>query len=145
MNEEHLSAADVTEYWSPDMAADEVGRVEAHVFACADCATRLEAARTLIDGVRDAVRRGRFQAVITEAVLNRLARDGTRMRMFALDPGAVVPCAVWSGDQLIVSRLRADFTGLECVSIVLHVGGKDVDRVADVPVCRAGAGCGAQV
>lgn len=134
MADEHLSATDVSDYWTPDVASAEVDRIEAHVFVCADCARRLDAARGLIDGIRDAVRRGRFQAVITDAVLNQLARDGTRMRMFTLDPGTVVPCAVWAGDQLIVSRLRADFAGLERVSLVMQVGGEEVDRVTDVPV-----------
>ena len=134
MADEHLSPTDVSDYWTPDVAAAGVDRIEAHVFACADCARRLEAARRLIDGIRDAVRRGRFQAVITDAVLNQLARDGTRMRMFTLDPGTVVPCAVWAGDQVIVSRLRADFTGLDRVSLVMQVGGEEVDRVTDVPV-----------
>jgi hypothetical protein len=134
MADEHLSATDTSDYWTPDMPAADVERIEAHVFACADCARRLDAARGLIDGIRDAVRRGRFQAVITDAVLNQLARDGTRMRMFTLDPGTVVPCAVWTGDQVIVSRLRADFSGLERVSLVMQVGGEEVDRVTDVPV-----------
>jgi hypothetical protein len=134
MADEHLSATDVSDYWTPDVALADVERIEAHVFAGADCARRLDAARGLIDGIRDAVRRGRFQAVITDAVLNQLARDGTRMRMFTLEPGTVVPCAVWAGDQVIVSRLRADFSGLERVSLVMQVGGEEVDRVTDVPV-----------
>ena len=138
MADAHLSADDVADYWTPDATGDAAQRVEAHVFACVECARRLESARAVIDGVREVVRRGRFQAIVTEAVLNRLARDGTRMRTFTLDPGAAVPCAVWAGDQLIVSRLRADFTGLERVSIVMQVGGEDVDRVTDVPV-RPGA------
>ena len=134
MTDEHLSASDVSDYWTPELEADAIQRIEAHVFVCAQCATRLDAARTLIDGLGDAVRRGRFQAIVTDAVLNRLARDGTRMRMFTLDPGAVVPCAVWAGDQVIVSRLRADFTGVERVSLVMQVGGEEMHRVTDVPV-----------
>jgi len=104
------------------------------VFACADCAQQLGAARALIDGVRDVMRRGRFQAIVTDAVLNRLARDGVRMRTFTVEPGTVVPCAVWADDQLIVTRLRADFRGLEHVSVVMEIGGQEVDRITDVPV-----------
>lgn len=141
MADEHLSSTDVADYWTPDAAADAdaLARIETHVFACADCARRLDAAGALVEAVRDVVRRGRFQAIVTDAVLNRLAREGTRMRTFILDPGAVVPCAVWADDQLIVSRLRADFTGLERVSLVMQVGGEEVDRLSDVPV-RPGAG-----
>jgi hypothetical protein len=134
MIDDHLSANDLSDYWTPDAAADVLDRVETHVFACADCARRSEAARALIDGLRDVVRRGRFQAVVTDAVLNRLARDGVRMRTFTVEPGEVVPCAFWAGDELIVTRMRGDFTGLEQVSIVMQVGGEEVDRVTDVPV-----------
>ena len=134
MADGHLSSSEVAEYWTPDAAVDAVDRIETHVFACADCARQLDAARALIDGIRDAVRRGRFQGIVTDAVLNRLAREGTRMRTFTVDPGAVVPCAVWTDDHLIVTRMRADFTGLERVSIVTQIGGEAVDRATDVPV-----------
>ena len=134
MAHEHLSSTDFVDYWTPEITADVVDRVEAHVFACADCAWRLDEARVLIDVVCDAVRRGRFQAIVTDAVLNRLARGGTRMRTFVVEPGAVVPCAVWADDQLIVTRMRADFTGLTRVSVVMQVGGQEIDRLEDVPV-----------
>ncbi len=139
MNDAHLSSTEIAEYWMPDVIADVVDRIETHVFACADCAWRLDAARALIEGVRDAVHRGRFQAIVTDAVLNQLARGGTRMRTFVVEPGCVVPCAVWADDQLIVTRMRADFTGLERVSVVMQVGGEEVDRLEDVPV-TPGAG-----
>jgi hypothetical protein len=139
MVEEHLSPEDVTEYWAPDAGTADVERIEAHVFACADCAQRLGAARAAIDGISDTVGRGRFQAIVTDAVLNRLARGGVRMRTFAVQPGTVVPCAVWAGDEVIVTRMRADFTGTDRVSIVMEVGGEEVDRLTDVPV-RPGPG-----
>jgi hypothetical protein len=138
MADEHLAASDIADYWTPDVAADTVERIEAHVFRCAECSNRLTATRELIDGVRDAARQGRVQAIITDAVLNQMARDGTRIRMFTLDPGAVVPCAVWAGDQVIVSRLRGDFSGLDRVSLVMEVGGEEVDRVTDLPVGAGG-------
>jgi hypothetical protein len=139
MVDEHLSPDDVSDYWTADLEADAINRLETHVFACADCARRLDASRALIDGVRDAVRRGRLQAVVTDAVLNRLARDGVRMRTFTVGPGDVVPCAVWADDDVIVTRMRGDFSGLERVSIVTQVGGEEVDRATDVPV-RPGGG-----
>ena len=138
MVDEHLSPGDVADYWAPDTGADTLGRIESHVFVCDGCARQLAGARAQIDAVRDVVRDGRFQAVVTDEMLNRLARDGVRMRTFTVDPGMVVPCAVWSDDQLIVTRMRADFTGLNSVTIVMQVGGDEVDRVTDVPV-RPGA------
>lgn len=139
MGDEHLSPEDVSDYWTPDAAPAEVERIETHMFACAGCAERLGAARAAIDGICDIVGRGRFQAIVTDAVLNRLARGGVRMRTFAVQPGTVVPCAVWAGDEVIVTRMRADFTGTDRVSVVMEVGGEEVDRLTDVPV-RAGPG-----
>lgn len=140
MPDEHLSQGELADYWTPDVSAGATTeRIEAHIFACADCARRLEATRTLIGAVSDAVRSGEFQAIITDTVLNRLARDGARVRTFTLEPGAVVPCAVWADDDVIVVRLRADFTGLEAVSLVTQLAGQEIDRVLEVPV-RAAAG-----
>ena len=122
------------DYWAVDAPPEEVARVDTHVFGCADCARRLADARQIVDGVRDAVRRGRFQAIVTDAVLNRLAREGLRMRTFTVEPGAIVPCAVWTDDEMIVTRMRADFRGLERVTVAMEVGDKEVDRLTDVPV-----------
>ena len=139
MADGHLSATDVADYWASDVSSDDVERVETHVFACGECARLLDGAREVVDRLRDVVRRGRFQAVVTDTVLNRLARDGTRMRTFVVEPGDIVPCAVWADDDVIVTRMRADFTGLDRVTVAMEVGGREVDRLTDVPV-RPGAG-----
>jgi hypothetical protein len=65
---------------------------------------------------------------VTDEVLNRLARDGVRVRTFALSPGSVVPCAVWEGDELMALRLRADFGAAREVTLSQRVGGTEVVR-----------------
>ena len=67
---------------------------------------------------------------MTDAVLNRLARDGVRVRSYALSPGAVVPCAVvWDDDELMTLRLRADFGGASEFTLSQRVAGTEVVRV----------------
>ena len=66
---------------------------------------------------------------MTDAVLNRLAREGVRVRTFALQPGAIVPCAVWNDDELMVLRLRADFGGASEFTLSQRAAGTELIRV----------------
>ena len=55
--------------------------------------------------------------------------------MFWLAPGETVPCAVFPGDDVIVTALRADFSGVETVTLVGDGTGRFAVRpVDDVPV-----------
>jgi hypothetical protein len=65
---------------------------------------------------------------VTDAVLNTLAREGVRVRSYALSPAAVVPCAVWDGDELMALRLRGDFGGVSEVTLSQRVAGTEVSR-----------------
>jgi hypothetical protein len=121
------------DYWAGELPADAEAAVEAHTFACDGCARELAAAGALAGGIAGAVRAGRLHGVVTDAILNRLAADGARIRMFTLDGPAIVPCAVWAGDDLVVSRIRADFTGVTSVTIATRQGsGDEIARLVDV-------------
>jgi hypothetical protein len=65
---------------------------------------------------------------VTDEVLNRLSRDGVRLRSYVLTPGASVPCAVWEGDELMVLRLRADFGGATEFTLSRRMAGTEVIR-----------------
>ena len=83
------------------------------MFTCADCARELAAAEALARGIAAVAREGRLHSVVTDAILNRLAADGVRVRMYTLEGRGIVPCAVWAGDDLVVARIRADFAEVE--------------------------------
>ena len=73
--------------------------------------------------------------MVTDAILNRLAADGVRIRMYTLEGESIVPCAVWAGDDLVVTRIRADFAGVDAVNIVTRqASGDEIGRIADVAV-----------
>lgn len=130
-----IAFAEAVDYWTGDLSRTDEDRIDEHAFACDSCARELAAAGALAGGTIAAARAGRLQGVVTDAILNRLAADGVRIRTFTLDGPAIVPCAVWAGDDLVVSRIRADFAGVETVTIVTRqASGEEISRLADIPI-----------
>jgi hypothetical protein len=129
------SFGDLLDYWVGELDDADAARVEEHLFECAECACRLAEIATIAAGVADAVRGARIQTVITDALVNKLSRDGVRMRTYAPEVGKFIPCAIWPEDQLIVTRLKGDFGGYEDLTLVLKAEeGPELARVSDVPL-----------
>lgn len=130
-----IDFADVVDYWAGDLTGTEEHRIEEHVFTCADCARELAGAEALAHGIAAVAREGRLHSVITDAILNRLAADGVRIRMYTLEGPAIVPCAVWADDDLIVTRVRGDFSEVDTVTIVARqASGEEISRLPDIAV-----------
>jgi hypothetical protein len=128
-----IGFADVVDYWAGELTRAEEDRIEEHVFNCDNCARELAAAEALARGIAAVAREGRLHSVVTDAILNRLAADGVRIRMYTLEGPGTVHCAVWADDDLVVARIRADFTGVESVTIVTRqVSGDEISRLSDV-------------
>ena len=128
-----IGFADVVDYWAGDLTRLEEDRIEEHVFSCADCAREVAAAEALARGIAAVVREGRLHSVVNDAILNRLAADGVRVRTYTLDGSGVVPCAVWADDDLVVARIRADFAEVDSVTIVTRqASGDEIGRLSDV-------------
>ena len=129
------SFADLLDYWVGDLDQASAERVEGHVFECAECSDRLADIATIAAAVAEAVRGARIQSIITDAVLNKLSRDGLRIRTYAPEQDRFLPCAIWPEDDLIVSRLRGDFSGYDEVTLVLRADeGPELSRSADIPL-----------
>jgi hypothetical protein len=127
------------DYWARDLPdGDEMNGVEEHLFACGDCSARLNGMAALGAGLTTLARQGRVSGIVSRGVLNRLQRDGARVRMYWLAPDETVPCAVFPGDDVIVTALRADFSGVETVTLVVTgPGDSPFGRFEDVPVSGA--------
>jgi hypothetical protein len=128
------------DYWTRDLAdGAESDRVEEHLFACGDCSARLQHLASLGAGLAALVRQGRVAGIVSRAILNRLQRDGVHVRMFWLSPGETVPCAVFPGDDLVVTALRADLSGVDAVTLSV-TGPEDASfgRYDNVPVSGLG-------
>lgn len=125
---ERISLAELNDYMAGDVSAPAAAALEEHLFACSACAARAAELDALLRGVKAAVRSGEVDGFITDAILNRLSRDGVRVRSFTLSPGAVVPCAVWAGDELMALRLRGDFGAAREVTLVQRRAGAELAR-----------------
>ena len=126
---EQLALADLIDYAAGELSAGEAAAIEEHLFSCADCAARAADLDALVRALPPALRSAQVGGFVTDAVLNRLARDGVRVRSYALSPGAIVPCAVWEGDELMALRLQADFGGASEFTLSQRVAGTEVVRV----------------
>jgi anti-sigma factor RsiW len=125
---ERISLADLTDYAVGDLPEAEAAAIEEHLFSCADCGARAAEFDALVRTIQPAVRSAEVGGFVTDAVLNRLARDGVRVRSFALSPGAIVLCAVWDDDELMALRLRGDFSGASEITLSQRVAGTEVSR-----------------
>ena len=129
------SFGELADYWTSDITQADAEQIETHVFECERCARMLAEADRLRAGISTLARSGNIQAFVTDAVLNRLARDGVRVRYYALNPGESVRCAVWSDDDVLVTRLRCDFTGVESVDAEMRLdSGEEWAHTTDIPV-----------
>jgi anti-sigma factor RsiW len=131
-----LSDRVLTDYWVGELPADEAEAAEEHLFACAICAGRLGSLVSLADAVAELARRGRVSGVISRAVLNRLQRDGVRVRLYSLSPGETVPCAAFPGDDVVVVSMRGDFEGAPAATLTIGTvpGGPVFGSREDVPL-----------
>lgn len=130
-----MAFADLVDYWTGDLRGEQTEQIEQHIFACDDCARCLMEVEALGRAIAATVREAHFHGVVTDGILNRLARDGVRIRTYALEAGQAVPCAVWADDELVVTRLRANLSRFDQVSVVtLLANGEELGRVSDVPV-----------
>jgi hypothetical protein len=132
-----IEFAEVVDYWAGDLTQAEEDRIEEHVFSCPECARELAVAQSLASGIASVARDGRLHSVVTDAILNRLAADGVRIRTYTLEGSGIVPCAVWADDDLVVSRIRAAFDDVDSVTIVTRqASGEEVARVSDIAIRR---------
>ena len=106
---DRIGLVELTDYAAGELAAADAAAIEEHLFACADCGARAAEFDAVVRAIPPALRSADVGGFVTDDVLNRLAREGVRVRTFALSPGAIVPCAVWADDELMVLRLRGDF------------------------------------
>lgn len=125
---DRITLTELTDLTVGDLSDAEATAIENHLFSCKDCGARAAEFEALVRAIRPAVQSAAVGGFVTDAVLNRLAREGVRVRTFALSPGASVPCAVWEGDELMALRLRGDVGGAREFTLSRRVAGTEVNR-----------------
>lgn len=126
---DRIGLAELTDYAAGDLAAADAVAIEDHLFVCAECGARAAELDGVVRAIPPAVRSADVGGFVTDAVLNQLAREGVRVRTFALSPGAVVPCAVWDDDELMALRLRGDFGRATEFTLSQRAAGTELVRV----------------
>jgi hypothetical protein len=129
-----LTQATLDDYWVADLSAAEEEAVEQHVLACAECSARLSGVVGLAEGVRAVVRGGLLRLVVTDAVLNRLAGEGLRVRQYRVTPGGGVACTITAEDDLVVARFIAPLGGVKRLDLAQYdAEGRELERFQDLP------------
>src|SRR5258706_13612584 len=99
----HLAPEQLSDYFAGDLGAEDEGRIEDHVFECASCASRFDAAATLAANLRSLI-----PPVITHEKLDRLRDTGWAIKRLAIDAGAHVG-AVFEPDRgLLIFALQGE-------------------------------------
>lgn len=124
-----ITFADLTDYAAGDLPDADAQAIDEHLFSCADCGARAAEFDAFVRAIGRGVRSAEVGGFVTDDVLNRLAREGVRVRTFVLSPGATVPCAVWDGDELMALRLRGAVAGAGEFTLSQRVAGTEVSRV----------------
>jgi anti-sigma factor RsiW len=123
-----FTLADLADYAARELPEDQATAIEEHLFSCPVCAARAAELEALVRAIGSAVRSAAIPGFVTDTILNRLAREGVRVRAFTLSPGDVVHCAVWEDDDVMALRLRADFGGARLVTLSQRVAGRETVR-----------------
>jgi hypothetical protein len=128
----------LVDYWYGGLSTPQADAIEEHVFSCSACAARLEAVASLAGAITSLARQGRIGGIISRSTLNQLQRDGVRVRLYSVSPGDVIPCAVFPDDDVVVTAMRGDFSGVDAVTISVS-GRAPLSEVIldDVPVSEA--------
>lgn len=131
--ERPLRLDEMVDYWFEEGPEWEAEPVEEHLMECEACSERLGALVQLGEGVRRVAREGGVQVVVTPSFLDTAERGGLRVRQYRVSPGERVACTVAPGDDLVVSRLQADLSGVARLDVVSDWEGREL-RIEDVPV-----------
>lgn len=124
----------LVDYWFGELSEAAAERVEEHLFACDGCGSELRALVSLGDGVRRLAHRGAVSMVVTPSFLEATSRAGLRTREYAVSPGGRVACTVTATDDLLISRMRADFTGVSRLDVLARAEGQPEARIEDIPI-----------
>jgi hypothetical protein len=132
-----LSEDDLLDWWSGGLPGECRRSVEEHLLSCDACATRGHDLAALAQGVRGLVREGRLPAVVLPAVVDRLEREGRRIRTYRVPAGSGVHCTVGPEDDVVLARLEVDLRGVSRLDLVSRIDDGPERRLSDLPFDEA--------
>ena len=78
------------------------------------------------------MREGALPLTVLPAVVERLRREGRRIREYRVSPGGGVQCTVGPEDDVVLTRLTADLRGVSRLDLVSRVDDGPEERLADI-------------
>ncbi len=130
----HFAHEELADYWLGDVSPENEAAIEEHLFGCSACSEMLGWVARFGEAVKAAARRGNIGMLLTPEFVDRLVREGLRVRTYAPMSGGDVQCTVTKADDLLMGRLRADLSKARRVdAVVLDESGAMRFRVEDVP------------
>jgi hypothetical protein len=128
-----LGDSDLLDWWTGDLGSGDARRLEEHLLSCGGCSSRAQRLRALAEGIAPLVREGALPLALLPAVVERLRREGRRIREYRVSPGGGVQCTVGPEDDVVLSRLVADLRDVSRIDLVSRVDDGPEERLADVP------------
>jgi len=128
-----LADADLLDWWAGELPAAEGRRVEEHLLSCGECSSRAEAVHEMAKGIGQLVREGALPIAVLPAIVERLRREGRRIREYQVRPGGGVQCTVGPEDDVVLARLLADLRDVSRLDLVSRVDDGPEDRLTDIP------------
>lgn len=126
--------AALVEYWFGELAQDDEQRIDEHLLDCAHCSERLGELAQLGAGISSAFRRGAVRTVISAPFLEKMKKEGLRVREYRVSPGGSIRCTISAGDDAVVGRLQAPLEGATRIDLVrLTEQGEVGVRLFDIP------------
>lgn len=121
------------DWWAGELPGVGGRRVEEHLLSCGECSTRAGAVHEMVEGVGQLVREGALSMAVLPAVVERLRREGRRIREYRVLPGGGVQCTVGPEDDVVLARLVADLHDVARVDLVAPLGEGPELRFTDLP------------
>jgi putative zinc finger protein len=125
--------AELLDWRAGELAAADARRVEEHLLSCSECSARAGALQELAQAIGGLVRQGALPLVVLPAVVDRLRREGRRIREYRVPPGGGVQCTVGPEDDVVLARLVADLRDASRIDLVSRVDDGPEERHADIP------------
>jgi Putative zinc-finger len=109
----------LVDYWLGETTGVDEEQLDEHLLGCDACSQRLQGIAELAGGVRALARRGVIPAIVSGPLLERLTKEGIKVREYRVEPNGSVNCTVAPEDDLLVARLRASLAGVARLDLIL--------------------------
>ena len=128
-----VTDGELLDWWAGELAPADGRGLEEHLLACDECSSRAGSVRQLARGVGELVREGALPIAVLPAVVERLHREGRKVREYRVPPGGGVQCTVGPEDDVVLARLVADLRDVARLDLVSRVDDGPEERLSDIP------------